>query len=243
MRSASGQKVSISTLKDGSTSSSAATTGGFLHILTDQAYRHQETDRRVRLGTTSSTILQRSWLEMLEEQTMPEGKNNHHGCGFGSPWDSGCGGRNSHLVETREREGERKQREGAFLSLRRSKCCSQGSSGDLLPCQIYAAAEPSSVLAPLQITGRKPEPGEGGWGQSQCPRQEWELLETTGDSFSRDRPDSSLCPAAPVSTGCCCCPPSCPTGGDTDGMQKPLGTEQPSRRTLAGAPEGPRSVQ
>lgn len=57
-------------------------------------------------------------------------------------------------METRgrkkEREGEWKQREGASLPDCKGKCCSQGSSGGLLPCQIYAAAEPRSVLAPAR---------------------------------------------------------------------------------------------
>lgn len=128
-------------------------------------------------------------------------------------------------------------RERASLPLCKGKCCSQGFSGGLLLCQIYAAAEPRSVLAPVQITGRKPEPRGEGWGKRQCPRQERKLLETTRDSFYRDRPDISLCPAAPVSVRCCCFPSSHPVGGDTDGVQKPLGTEQPSLQgALLGLP-------
>jgi len=83
LRSICRQKVSITTLKDGSTSSDAATREGFLLSLTDQAYHRQERDRQVRLGTTSSTIHRRGGnpgekmvREMLEQPTVPEGKDD-----------------------------------------------------------------------------------------------------------------------------------------------------------------------
>lgn len=45
------------------------------------------------------------------------------------------------------------QREG--VSHCKGKPCSRGSEGGLLPCQIYTAAVPHLVLAPVQITERK----------------------------------------------------------------------------------------
>jgi len=132
------------------------------------------------------------------------------------------------------------QREGVPLPLGKGKCCSQGSPGGLLLRQTYAAAEPLSLLASVLVMGRKPELGGEGWGKRQCPRQERKLLETTRDSFYRDRPDTSLCPTAPVLVSCCCWA----AGGDTDPVQKPLGTEPPLRRVpcwgsgLQQAPEG-----
>lgn len=74
-------------------------------------------------------------------------------------------------METRgrkkEREGEWMQREGASLTHCKGKCCSRGSSGGLLPCQIYTAAQPPSVLAPAR---------NGGEAQAQRGRMGQEVL-------------------------------------------------------------------
>lgn len=132
----------------------------------------------MRLETTSSTVHRRGGNPgeklvrgMLEKQSVHEGKKtNSMDVALALLWCSGWGGRSLRLVETRERVGGRMQREEASLPHCRGKCCFWGSSGGLLLCQIYAAAEPHSVLAPMLITGRKPEPRGEAWGKGQYPR-------------------------------------------------------------------------
>lgn len=108
---------------------------------------------------------------MLEEQTVHEGKDEQRGRGSGTPLGFRLGRKELTLGGNKgEREGGRMQREGASLPHCRGKCCFWGSSGGLLLCQIYVAAEPHSALAPMLITGRKPEPRGEAWGKGQYPR-------------------------------------------------------------------------
>lgn len=73
-------------------------------------------------------------------------------------------------METREMEGGRKDAEGGSIPAPlQGQVLLLGVLRRPLPCQIYSAAEPHSVLAPALMTGRKPEPRGEGWGKRQCP--------------------------------------------------------------------------
>lgn len=109
--------------------------------------------------------------EMLEEQIVPEGKDNRCGCGSGTPLGFRLGKKELRLGRIKG-EGEREDAEGGSIlaPTARASAALRGSSGSLLLCQISAAAEPCSVLASVLIMGRRnPKPRGEEWGKRQCP--------------------------------------------------------------------------